>query len=100
MTQDRFRRYRTLFQELEIAGGMTCDLNPKSPGLYILAAVMVPIGGRSRSVGYFYSTRAPELLVKSLGVSAFPFQTRGDYGHKTVYRRLDAGWYLFYDSSS
>jgi hypothetical protein len=98
MAQERYRTYLAVFQELRIENGLTPDLNPNSPGVYILAGSMVPIGGKGRAVGYFYSMRTPATLVSSLGISALPFETGS--GQKTVYRRLEGGWYLFYDRSS
>lgn len=100
MTQERYRSYRALFRELGIEDGLIYDLNPTCPGIYILAGVMVPIGGKSRSVGYFHSLTAPAALVNSLGISSFPFETRSGRGHETVYRKLEDGWYLFYDNSA
>jgi hypothetical protein len=98
MPEERYQKYIEVFRQLEIDGGITRDLSPTTPGIYIIAGAMVPMGGRSRSVGYFYSAAAPASLLNSLQISQFPFERSS--GHRTVYRKLEDGWYLFYDNSS
>lgn len=97
MSVSRYQQYRAIFRALEIQNGLTRDLSPAANGVYILAGSEVPIGGRGRDVGYFYSHTAPKVVVKTLNAAELPFSVHTQGSRHTVYRHLEDGWYLFYD---
>jgi hypothetical protein len=97
MTRERSAEYRRLFKQLSIGNGLN-RYAAYPAAVFLLADSRVPIGGKSQSDGYVYSTVPLVPLVSTLPLPAPLFEVHHGSGHRIAFRRLDGPWYIFCDA--
>jgi hypothetical protein len=98
MPRSRFNEFLAVFREIGVEGGTDWGIPFHPEGLFVIASSEIPIGGKSRFLGYANLTAPPSDVVKRLPITESPFEIHSNSGHRTVFMPLDGRWYLFYAS--
>ena len=96
MPDTRFREYLIIFKRLGIENGVNWGIPGSPDGFFVISSSSVPIGGKSRLIGYVYCSVPPDPVVPHLLISHFPFEIHKGNGRHIVFRQLQDHWYLFY----